>query len=118
MLTDYLPILVFLVVGIGMGVVLLMAGGILGSRNPSRAKDSAFECGFEPFDDSRMRFDVRFYLVAILFIIFDLEIAFLFPWAIVLDDIGMTGLAAMGVFLLILVIGFVYEWKKGALEWE
>jgi NADH-quinone oxidoreductase subunit A len=118
MLTDYLPILVFLAVGVGMGVVLLLAGGILGSRNPSRAKDSAFECGFEAFEDSRMKFDVRFYLVAILFIIFDLEIAFMFPWAVVLDEIGMTGLVAMGVFLSILVIGFVYEWKKGALEWE
>ncbi|HMA98305.1 MAG TPA: NADH-quinone oxidoreductase subunit A [Wenzhouxiangella sp.] len=118
MLIDYLPILVFLVVGVGMGVVLLLAGGILGSRNPSRAKDSAFECGFEAFEDSRMKFDVRFYLVAILFIIFDLEIAFLFPWAVVLDEIGVTGLVAMGVFLFILVIGFIYEWKKGALEWE
>ena len=118
MLSEYLPILVFLVIGAGMGGLLLLAGGILGSRNPSRAKDAAFECGFEAFDDSRMKFDVRFYLVAILFIIFDLEIAFLFPWAVVLDEIGMTGLVAMGVFLLILVIGFVYEWKKGALEWE
>ncbi len=118
MLAEYFPILVFLGVGIGMGVVLLLAGGILGSRNPSRAKDSAYECGFEPFEDSRMKFDVRFYLVAILFIIFDLEIAFLFPWAVALDHVGMTGFLAMGVFLLILVIGFVYEWKKGALEWE
>ena len=118
MLGEYLPILVFLVVGFGMGAVLLLAGGILGTRTPSDAKDSAFECGFEAFDDSRMKFDVRFYLVAILFIIFDLEIAFLFPWAVVLDEVGMTGLIAMGIFLLILVIGFIYEWKKGALEWE
>ncbi len=118
MLGEYLPILVFLVVSIGMGAVLLLAGGILGTRTPSDAKDSAFECGFEAFDDSRMKFDVRFYLVAILFIIFDLEIAFLFPWAVVLDEVGMTGLIAMGIFLLILVIGFIYEWKKGALEWE
>ncbi|TVS11758.1 MAG: NADH-quinone oxidoreductase subunit A [Wenzhouxiangella sp.] len=118
MLAEYFPILVFLGVGIGMGVVLLLAGGILGTRNPSRSKDSAYECGFEAFDDSRMQFDVRFYLVAILFIIFDLEIAFLFPWAVALDHVGLTGLLAMGVFLLILVIGFIYEWKKGALEWE
>ncbi len=118
MLSEYFPILVFLVIAAGMGGVLLLAGGILGSRNPSRAKNAAFECGFEAFDDSRMKFDVRFYLVAILFIIFDLEIAFLFPWAVVLDEIGMTGLIAMSIFLLILVIGFVYEWKKGALEWE
>jgi len=101
-----------------MGVVLLLVGGILGPNNPSSEKLSPYECGFEAFEDSRMKFDVRFYLVAILFIIFDLEIAFLFPWAVVLDEIGMTGLIAMGVFLLILVIGFIYEWKKGALEWE
>ncbi|HEY7905974.1 MAG TPA: NADH-quinone oxidoreductase subunit A [Wenzhouxiangella sp.] len=118
MLTDYFPILVFLGVGIGMGLVLLAAGGILGPRNPSDEKNSAYECGFEAFEDSRMKFDVRFYLIAILFIIFDLEIAFLFPWAVALDTIGMTGLVAMGIFLLILVIGFIYEWKKGALEWE
>lgn len=122
MLAEYFPILVFLVVGLGMGVVLLLAGGILGSlneaRSPAEAKGTAYECGFEAFDDSRMKFDVRFYLVAILFIIFDLEIAFLFPWAVALDEVGVTGLIAMGVFLLILVIGFIYEWKKGALEWE
>lgn len=118
MLTDYFPILVFLGVGIGMGAVLLAVGAILGPRNPSDEKNSAYECGFEAFEDSRMKFDVRFYLIAILFIIFDLEIAFMFPWAVVLDSVGMTGLVAMGIFLLILVIGFVYEWKKGALEWE
>lgn len=118
MLTDYFPILVFLGVGIGMGAVLLAVGAILGPRNPSDEKNSAYECGFEAFEDSRMKFDVRFYLIAILFIIFDLEIAFMFPWAVVLDSVGLTGLIAMGVFLLILVIGFVYEWKKGALEWE
>lgn len=118
MLTDYFPILVFLGVGIGMGAVLLAVGVILGPRNPSDEKNSAYECGFEAFEDSRMKFDVRFYLIAILFIIFDLEIAFMFPWAVVLDSVGLTGLIAMGVFLLILVIGFVYEWKKGALEWE
>jgi NADH-quinone oxidoreductase subunit A len=118
MLTEYFPILVFLAIGTGMGVALLLVGGILGPRNPSVEKNSAYECGFEAFDDSHMQFDVRFYLIAILFIIFDLEIAFLFPWAVALDHIGLTGLVAMGVFLLILVIGFIYEWKKGALEWE
>ncbi|MFW5926740.1 MAG: NADH-quinone oxidoreductase subunit A [Wenzhouxiangella sp.] len=118
MLADYFAILMFMAVGLGMGVALLVVGGILGPRNPDSAKDSPYECGFEAFEDARMRFDVRFYLVAILFIIFDLEIAFLFPWAVALDHVGMTGLIAMGVFLLILVIGFVYEWKKGALEWE
>lgn len=118
MLTEYFPILVFLAVGAGMGIALLLVGGILGPRNPSEEKNSAYECGFEAFDDSHMQFDVRFYLIAILFIIFDLEIAFLFPWAVALDHIGMTGLVAMGIFLLILVIGFIYEWKKGALEWE
>jgi len=118
MLTEYFPILVFLVIGAGMGVALLLVGGILGPRNPSEEKNSAYECGFEAFDDSHMQFDVRFYLIAILFIIFDLEIAFLFPWAVALDHIGLTGLVAMGIFLLILVIGFIYEWKKGALEWE
>ncbi len=118
MLAQYFPILIFLGVAAGMGAVLLLVGGILGPRNPSSEKLSAYECGFEAFEGSHMKFDVRFYLVAILFIIFDLEIAFLFPWAVVLDEIGMTGLVAMGIFLLILVIGFVYEWKKGALEWE
>jgi NADH-quinone oxidoreductase subunit A len=118
MLTEYFPILVFLAIGAGMGIALLLVGGILGPRNPSVEKNSAYECGFEAFDDSHMQFDVRFYLIAILFIIFDLEIAFLFPWAVALDHIGLTGLVAMGVFLLILVIGFIYEWKKGALEWE
>lgn len=118
MLTEYFPILIFLAIGAGMGIALLLVGGILGPRNPSEEKNSAYECGFEAFDDSHMQFDVRFYLIAILFIIFDLEIAFLFPWAVALDHIGLTGLVAMGVFLLILVIGFIYEWKKGALEWE
>ena len=118
MLAEYFPIMIFLGIAAGMGVVLLLVGGILGPNNPSSEKLSPYECGFEAFEDSRMKFDVRFYLVAILFIIFDLEIAFLFPWAVVLDEIGMTGLIAMGVFLLILVIGFIYEWKKGALEWE
>ncbi|WP_376693237.1 NADH-quinone oxidoreductase subunit A [Wenzhouxiangella sp. EGI_FJ10409] len=118
MLADYFSILLFLTMALGMGVVLLLVGGILGPRRPSSEKLSPYECGFEAFEDSRMKFDVRFYLVAILFIIFDLEIAFLFPWAVALDTVGITGLVAMGVFLLILVIGFIYEWKKGALEWE
>ncbi len=118
MLTEYFPILIFLGVAAGMGVALILAGGILGPRRPDAEKNSPYECGFEAFEDSRMKFDVRFYLVAILFIIFDLEIAFLFPWAVALDSIGMTGLVAMAVFLGVLVIGFIYEWKKGALEWE
>lgn len=118
MLAEYFPILIFLGVSTGMGVALLLAGGILGPRRPDSEKLSPYECGFEAFEDSRMKFDVRYYLIAILFIIFDLEIAFLFPWAVVLDTIGMTGLIAMAIFLALLVVGFVYEWKKGALEWE
>ena len=118
MLEAYLPILIFLAVGVGLAVVLLGLGLLMAPRRPDAAKDSPFECGFEAFEDSRMKFDVRYYLVAILFIIFDLEIAFLFPWAVVLDKIGTTGLLAMAVFLGVLIIGFIYEWKKGALEWE
>ncbi len=118
MLAEYLPILIFLIVAAGIGLVLLAIGAVLGPHQGSSEKLSPYECGFEAFEDSRMKFDVRYYLVAILFIIFDLEIAFLFPWAVVLDRIGMFGLVAMAIFLLILVIGFVYEWKKGALEWE
>ncbi|HLS05765.1 MAG TPA: NADH-quinone oxidoreductase subunit A [Wenzhouxiangella sp.] len=118
MFADYFSILLFLIMAVGMGVALILAGGILGPRNPSDEKLSPYECGFEPFEDARLKFDVRFYLIAILFIIFDLEIAFMFPWAVALDAVGLTGLLAMAVFLLILVIGFVYEWKKGALEWE
>jgi len=118
MLAEYLPILIFIFIGIGFGVMPLLAGVVLGPRRPDDEKRSAYECGFEPFEDAHMKFDVRFYLVAILFIIFDLEIAFLFPWAIVLDDIGLFGLFAMFLFLAILVVGFIYEWKKGALEWE
>jgi NADH-quinone oxidoreductase subunit A len=117
-LENYFPILVFIVVGTVMGTVLLALGFILGPRRPDAEKLSPYECGFEAFEDSRMKFDVRYYLVAILFIIFDLEIAFLFPWAVVLDKVGMAGFAAMVVFLGILVVGFIYEWKKGALEWE
>lgn len=118
MLENYLPILVFIVVGVVIGVVVVALGFVLGPQRPNEQKGSQYECGFEAFEDSRMKFDVRYYLVAILFIIFDLEIAFLFPWAVVLDQIGMVGFVAMAVFLGILVIGFIYEWKKGALEWE
>ncbi len=118
MLGNYFPILMFLVVGFVMGGVLLAVGSFLGPRRPDPEKDSPYECGFEAFEDARMKFDVRYYLVAILFIIFDLEIAFLVPWAVVLAKLGMVGLVAMLVFLAILVVGFIYEWKKGALEWE
>lgn len=118
MLANYLPILVFLGIGLIIGCITLGLGRVLGPYRPDSEKASAYECGFEAFEDSRMKFDVRYYLVAILFIIFDLEIAFLFPWAVVLDDIGLAGFVAMGLFLGILVVGFIYEWKKGALEWE
>ena len=118
MLENYLPILIFLAIAFVMGVVVIGMGFLLGTRKPDSEKLSPYECGFEAFEDARMKFDVRYYLVAILFIIFDLEIAFLFPWAVVLDEIGMVGFIAMMVFLGILVIGFLYEWKKGALEWE
>ena len=118
MLEAYLPVLIFLAVGFALAIFLLGLGLLMAPRRPDLEKDSPFECGFEAFEDSRIKFDVRYYLVAILFIIFDLEIAFLFPWAVVLDKIGTTGLIAMAIFLGILVIGFIYEWKKGALEWE
>ncbi|QKT02582.1 NADH-quinone oxidoreductase subunit A [Ectothiorhodospiraceae bacterium 2226] len=118
MLESYLPILIFIVVGLVFGAVAIGLGWVLAPQRPDTEKLSPYECGFEAFEDSRMKFDVRYYLVAILFIIFDLEIAFLFPWAVSLDNIGVIGFAAMAVFLGILVIGFIYEWKKGALEWE
>ncbi len=118
MAESYLPILVFILLAIGIGVVPLIAGLVLAPSNPDSEKLSAYECGFEAFEDSRMKFDVRYYLVAILFIIFDLEIAFLFPWAIVLDEIGLFGFLSMGLFVGVLLIGFLYEWKQGALEWE
>jgi NADH-quinone oxidoreductase subunit A len=118
MLANYAPILIFLVVAGVAAVALLVLGFTLGSGSKDSEKLSAYECGFEAFEDTRMRFDVRYYLVAILFIIFDLEIAFLFPWAVSLDAIGRFGLAAMGIFLAVLVVGFVYEWRKGALEWD
>lgn len=118
MLQNYLPILIFIVIALLFGFVLIAAGGILGPQRPDSEKASPYECGFEAFEDARMRFDIRYYLVAILFIIFDLEIAFMFPWAVVLKQIGMFGYLAMVTFLGILVIGFIYEWMKGALEWE
>lgn len=118
MLENYVPILIFLVVAGGFGAVLIVLGFLLGPRRPDAEKLSPYECGFEAFEDSRMKFDVRYYLVAILFIIFDLEIAFLFPWAVALRELGGFGLVSMLVFLTILVVGFIYEWKKGALEWD
>lgn len=118
MLHNYLPILVFIGIGVLFGIGPVIAGYILGPQRPNSEKLSPYECGFEAFEDSRMAFDVRYYLVAILFILFDLEIAFLFPWAVVLNKLGWFGFTAMMVFLGILVIGFIYEWKRGALEWE
>nr|NIP18825.1 NADH-quinone oxidoreductase subunit A [Xanthomonadales bacterium]NIX13611.1 NAD(P)H-quinone oxidoreductase subunit 3 [Xanthomonadales bacterium] len=118
MLAEYLPILIFLLISTAMGISLVVIGGLLGPRRPDSEKLSPYECGFEAFEDSRMKFDVRFYLVAILFIIFDLEIAFFFPWAVALERIGWVGFAAMMVFVLLLVVGFLVEWKRGALEWE
>jgi len=122
LLEKYFPILLFLAVGTAVGVGAIVASGglarLVGSQHPDSEKLSPYECGFEAFEDARMKFDVRYYLVAILFILFDLEIAFLFPWAVVLQEIGWFGFIAMMVFLGILVVGFIYEWKKGALEWE
>lgn len=118
MLENYLPVLIFIVIGAVVGAAMIGLGFVLSPNRPDSEKNSPYECGFEAFEDSRMKFDVRYYLVAILFIIFDLEIAFLFPWAVVLDQIGMAGFWAMMIFLGILVVGFIYEWKKGALEWE
>ena len=117
-LEEYLPVLLFIGVGLVVGVVPQVTGYVLGPQRPDRAKTSAYECGFEAFGDARMPFDVRFYLVAILFILFDLEIAFLFPWAVSLQEIGPTGFWAGLVFLGILSVGFAIEWKKGALDWE
>jgi NADH-quinone oxidoreductase subunit A len=118
MLEQYFPVLLFIVVGAGLGLVLLTLGSLVAPDRPDPEKLSPYECGFEAFEDARMKFDVRYYLVAILFILFDLEIAFLFPWAVVLPEIGLFGFWSMMIFLGILIIGFVYEWKKGALEWE
>ena len=118
MLAEYFPILLFMLVGLAVGVIPVVLGALLGPHRPDPEKLSPYECGFEAFEDARMKFDVRYYLVAILFILFDLEIAFLFPWAAVIGEIGLFGFVSMMVFLAILVVGFVYEWKKGALEWE
>ena len=118
MLENYFPVLLFVFVGLAVGVVPMIFGKLLGPSRPDEAKLSPYECGFEAFEHARMKFDVRYYLVAILFILFDLEIAFLFPWAVSLREIGATGFWAMMIFLGILVVGFVYEWKKGALDWE
>ena len=124
MLENYLPVLLFIFVGLAVGAAPIFIGWLLSQRwllntnHPDQQKLSPYECGFEAFEDARMKFDVRYYLIAILFILFDLEIAFLFPWAIVLEEIGMFGFVAMLIFLAILTVGFVYEWKKGALDWE
>ncbi|MEQ8711000.1 MAG: NADH-quinone oxidoreductase subunit A [Rhodospirillales bacterium] len=118
LLMEYLPILIFLGIAIGLAAIILIASYVVAPQRPDAEKLSAYECGFDAFDDARNKFDVRFYLVAILFIIFDLEVAFLFPWAVSLGDIGLFGFWSMVVFLGILTVGFIYEWKKGALEWE
>ena len=118
MLAEYWPILLFLVAATALGLVLLAVGTVLGPKSPDTRKRSAYECGFEAFEDARMKFDVRYYLIAILFIAFDLEIAFVFPWAVIFRSLGVVGLVEMGIFLGLLVLGFVYAWKKGALEWE
>ena len=118
MLENYFPVLLFIVVGLLVGVAPMVLGRLLGPHRPDIAKLSPYECGFKAFEDARMKFDVRYYLVAILFILFDLEIAFLFPWAVVLKEIGTFGFVSMMIFLAILVVGFIYEWMKGALEWE
>ena len=122
MLSQYFPILLFIGVGLGVGVLLPLLGGgatrLLGVHRPDPEKLSPYECGFEAFEDARMKFDVRYYLIAILFIAFDLEIAFVFPWAVIFRELGVVGLVEMGIFLGLLVLGFVYVWKKGALEWE
>lgn len=117
-LENYFPILMFILVGLGVGLGPLLAGKILSPHKPDAEKNSPYECGFEAFEDARMKFDVRYYLVAILFILFDLEIAFLFPWAVVIQEIGPAGFWAMMVFLFVLVVGFIFEWMKGALEWD
>jgi NADH-quinone oxidoreductase subunit A len=117
-LENYLPVLLFILVGTGVGVAPMVIGKLLGPSKPDAAKLSPYECGFEAFEDARMQFDVRYYLVAILFILFDLEIAFLFPWAVSMGTIGFVGFVSMMIFLAILVVGFIYEWSKGALDWE
>ena len=118
MLENYFPVLMFMLVGLGFGLAPVILGRLIAPYRPDSEKNSPYECGFEAFEDARMKFDVRYYLIAILFILFDLEIAFLFPWAVALKDIGQIGFWAMMIFLAILTIGFIYEWKKGALDWE
>jgi NADH-quinone oxidoreductase subunit A len=117
-LENYFPILMFILVGLGVGLGPLILGKLVSPHRPDSEKNSPYECGFEAFEDARMKFDVRYYLVAILFILFDLEIAFLFPWAVVIQEIGLAGFWAMMLFLFVLVVGFIYEWMKGALEWD
>ena len=118
MLAEYLPTLLFLIVATGIGIALIIVGNVLGPKRPSAEKLSPYECGFGAFENARGQFDVRYYLVAILFIVFDLEIAFVFPWAVNFRNLGIVGLTEMGIFIGLLVLGFVYVWKKGALEWE
>jgi len=118
LLLDYLPLVIFIAVALGISLALLVAPFLLAYKRPDSEKLSAYECGFNAFDDARMKFDVRFYLVAILFIIFDLEVSFLFPWAVVFGDLGVFGYWSMMVFLGVLTVGFIYEWRKGALEWD
>ena len=118
LLKDYLPIVIFIGISMAIGLALMFSALIIAVRNPDPEKVSAYECGFDAFDDARMKFDIRFYLVAILFIIFDLEVAFLFPWAVSFKEVGVFGFWSMMVFLAVLTIGFVYEWRKGALEWD
>lgn len=118
LLFDYLPVIIFFCVAAGIGLALMLAPFLVAVRNPDPEKVSAYECGFNAFDDARMKFDVRFYLVAILFIIFDLEVVFLFPWAVAFGEVGLFGFWSMMVFLAVLTIGFIYEWRKGALEWD
>ena len=117
-LASYFPVLVFILVGLAAGVLFILLGTILGPKHHYAEKDAAYECGFEAFENARMKFDVRYYLVAILFILFDLEVAFMLPWAVVFKDLGAYGFWSMLVFIVVLTVGFVYEWKKGALEWE
>lgn len=118
MLENYLPVMVFMGLALGIAMVLITLGALISPKRPDPEKLSQYECGFSPFEGARLKFDVRFYLVAILFIIFDLEIAFLFPWAVIVKNLSWPPIIAMGIFLLLLLIGFIYEWKKGALEWE
>jgi len=118
MLSEYLPILLFVAISTVLGVVLITAGSVLSPKNPNPEKASPYECGFEAFEDTRSKFDVRFYLVAIMFIIFDLEIAFFVPWAVALDTLGMQGFIAMSIFVLLLIVGFFFEWRRGGLEWD